>query len=231
LNLPDPETEVRPRQVKGLAVGSIAVLGGLLAVAPVRHALGQGLFLLATGKLGQFQQFLLSLGAWAPLVSAALMVAEAVAVPVPVTIIMVANGLVFGVWPGMLVSLAGGLTGGLIAYTLARLYGRTFAERLLPATALSHAERLMSRYGRGAVVLARWIPGVPGDPIAYAAGVTRLPAHEFLAFTLAGLVPANLATAYLGSQVPGDVPTRYWIGGVTAAAGLWIIWRLTRRAS
>jgi uncharacterized membrane protein YdjX (TVP38/TMEM64 family) len=218
-------------RAKYIALWSIAVLGWLLAIAPVRHVIGEGLLLLATGKLGQFQQLLLSLGAWAPLVSAGLMVAEAVAIPVPVTIIMVANGLVFGVWRGMLVSLAGGLTGGLVAYALARHYGRAAAERLLPATALRHADRLMSRYGRWAVVLARWIPGVPCDPIAYAAGVTRLPAHEFLAFTLAGLVPANLATAFLGSQVTGDVPTRYWIGGIAAAGGLWIVWRLTRRAS
>jgi uncharacterized membrane protein YdjX (TVP38/TMEM64 family) len=218
-------------RAKYIALWLVAALGCLLAIAPVRHALGEGLLLLATGKLGQFKQFLLSLGAWAPLVSAGLMVAEAVAVPVPATIIMVANGLVFGVWRGMLVSLAGGLTGGLVAYALARHFGRAFAERLLSSTALGHADRLMSRYGRGAVVLTRWIPGVPCDPIAYAAGVTRLPAHEFMAFTLAGLVPANLATAFLGSQVPGDVPTGYWMGGIAAAAGLWIVWRLTRRTS
>jgi uncharacterized membrane protein YdjX (TVP38/TMEM64 family) len=216
-------------------VQALLLLGAALlvvAIPPVRHTLGHGLALLALGQLGQFQQYLQSLGAWAPAASIALMTAEALLVPVPVTIIMVANGLVFGLWPGMLVSLAGGLTGGLAAYAIARWLGRALVERILPAPSLRAADRLMAKYGAWAVVLERWIPGVPGDPVSYASGLTRMPAAKFMALTAIGLVPANLVTAFLGTEVPGDVPIRYWIGGWTIVVVGWLVYRKLRpRAS
>ncbi len=203
----------------------------LVAIPPVRHTLGHGLALLATGQLGQFQQYLLSLGAWAPATSIALMTAEALLVPVPVTIIMVANGLVFGLWPGMLVSFAGGLIGALAAYSIGRWLGRALVERILPAPSLREADRLMAKYGGWAVVLERWIPGVPGDPVSYAAGLTRMPAVKFTVLTTIGLVPANLVTAFLGTEVPGDVPITYWIGGWTIVVAGWLFYRRRRKTS
>jgi uncharacterized membrane protein YdjX (TVP38/TMEM64 family) len=208
----------------------LVAAGLVIAIPPVRHTLGHGLALLATGQLGQFQQYLLSLGAWAPAASIALMTAEALLVPVPVTIIMVANGLVFGLWPGMLVSLAGGLTGGLAAYAIARWLGRALVERILPASSLSAADRLMAKYGAWAVVLERWIPGVPGDPVSYACGLTRMPAVKFTLLTTIGLVPANIVTAFLGTEVPGDVPITYWIGGWTLVVAGWLVYRRRPRA-
>jgi len=203
----------------------------VVAVPPVRHTLGHGLALLAIGKLGHFQQYLLSLGAWAPAASIALMTAQALLVPVPVTIIMVANGLVFGLWSGMLVSLAGGLTGGLAAYAVGRWLGRALVERILPAPSLRGADRLMAKYGAWAVVIGRWIPGVPADPVSYAAGLTRMPAVKFTVLTVIGLVPANLVTAFVGTEVPGDVPIAYWIGGWAIVLAGWLTYRAWRPRS
>jgi uncharacterized membrane protein YdjX (TVP38/TMEM64 family) len=209
-----------------LLVGAAALI---VAIPPVRHTLGHGLALLATGELGRFQQYLLSLGGWAPATSIALMTAQALLVPVPVTIIMVANGLVFGLWPGMLVSLAGGLTGGLAAYAIGRWLGRALVERILPAASLRAADRLMAKYGAWAVVIGRWIPGVPADPVSYASGLTRMPAVKFTALTTIGLVPATIATAFLGTEVAGDVPIAYWIGGWTIFVAGWLIYRRQRQ--
>jgi len=213
-------------------VQALLLLGVALfavAIPPVRHTLGHGLALLAAGELGQFQQYLQSLGAWAPATSIALMTAEALVVPVPVTILMVANGLVFGLWPGMLVSFAGGLMGGLAAYVIARWLGRALVERILPAASLGVADRLMAKYGAWAVVLERWIPGVPGDPVSYASGLTRMPAAKFVVLTTIGLIPANLVTAFLGTKVPGDVPITYWIGGWTIVVAGWLFYRRRRK--
>lgn len=199
------------------------------AIPPVRQTLGRGLALLATGQLGQFQQYLLSLGAWAPAASIVLMTAEALLVPVPITIVMVANGLVFGLWPGMLISLAGGLTGALAAYAIGRWLGRALVERMLPAASLAAADRLMTKYGSWAVVLERWIPGVPGDPMSYASGVTQMPAAKFVLLTTVGLIPANLVTAFVGTSVGGDIPLKYWIGGWGIVIAVWLIVRRIRR--
>lgn len=207
---------------------TLAVVLGAVAVPPVRHTLGHSLALLATGQLAQFQQYLRSLGAWAPVVSIALMVAEALLVPVPVTIIMVANGLVFGLWWGVVVSLAGGLAGALAAYAIGRSLGRPVVERFVPAVALREADRLMAKYGPWAIVLERWIPGIPGDPVSYASGMTRLPAMRFFLLTIIGLVPANLVTAFVGINVASDVPFVWWISGWAVVIAGVVTWRIAR---
>lgn len=213
-----------------VAVAMAAALLALgVAAPPVRVTLGRGLALLATGQLAQFQQYLQSLGPWAPLVSVALMVSEALAIPVPVTVIMLANGLVFGVWGGGLVSIAGGLAGALAAYAIGRWIGRALLDWIVPASSLQWADRLMAMYGRWAIVIERWIPGIPGDPVSYAAGMTRVPVASFLGLTIVGIVPAAVASAWLGSQIAGDVPLAYWLSGLLLALVLWVAWRGARR--
>jgi uncharacterized membrane protein YdjX (TVP38/TMEM64 family) len=216
--------------MKSLAGAAAALLVVLVVATPgVGVALGRGLTLLATGQLAQFRQYLQSFGRWAPLLSIGLMVAEAIAIPVPVTIILVANGLVFGVWRGALVSVAGGCAGAMAAYAIGRWVGRRLLERVVPAASFRWADALMTRYGSWAIVLERWLPGVPGDPISYVAGLTRVPALSFLALTMIGLVPANLAAAYLGSRIASDVPPRYWISGLLLAGTIWFGWGFAHR--
>jgi uncharacterized membrane protein YdjX (TVP38/TMEM64 family) len=65
--------------------------------------------------------------------------------------------------------------------------------------------------------------------MSYAAGLTRVPPLSFLGLTMIGLVPANLAVAFLGSQIASDVPMRYWVSGVLLAGTIWIGWRIARR--
>jgi uncharacterized membrane protein YdjX (TVP38/TMEM64 family) len=141
---------------------------------------------------------------------------------------MVANGLVFGLWRGMAISLTGGMVGALAAYAIGRFAGRAVIARLLPASTLAAADQMSRKYGPWAVLLERWVPGVPCDPVSYAAGLTRMPALLFTALTLAGLIPANLVTAYVGSEMPGDIPMRYWFSGVAVVAAGWVVWRAVR---
>jgi uncharacterized membrane protein YdjX (TVP38/TMEM64 family) len=215
---------------KSTRVTLLLLLVGLVGLIPVvRRTLARGLYLLAMGHLGQFHDYLLSLGRWAPLVSIVLMISQAVAIPLPVTFVMVANGVVFGVWGGMLVSFAGGLGGSAAAYFLGRRLGRLMVEGFIPHKALDTAEQLMARYGNWAVVLGRWVPGIPCDPVSYAAGITRMPVSNFLVLTALGLAPANLVTAYLGAQATSDLETSYWLLSLAGLAALWGGWKLLNR--
>jgi uncharacterized membrane protein YdjX (TVP38/TMEM64 family) len=157
------------------------------------------------------------------------MISQAVAVPLPVTVLMVANGVVFGVWGGMLVSFVGGFAGSVVAYGLGHHFGRGVAEGIVPRAALDAADRVMKRRGGWAVVLGRWVPGIPCDPLSYAAGITRMPLVPFLVLTVVGLIPANLVTAYLGAEATTDVKTSYWLLGIAGVAALWGAWTLFKR--
>jgi uncharacterized membrane protein YdjX (TVP38/TMEM64 family) len=87
----------------------------------------------------------------------------------------------------------------------------------------------MAKYGGWAIVVGHWIPGVPGDPLSYASGITHVAPLRFFLLTTLALVPANLVTAYVGAEVADDVPLPYWFGSIAGLAGLWLVWRLTAR--
>jgi uncharacterized membrane protein YdjX (TVP38/TMEM64 family) len=211
------------------ALLAVAVVAAVVAIPPVRTTFTHGLMLLLSGHLGKFQEYLRALGVWGPTVSIILMVASSIAFPVPVTVLMIANGLVFGVWAGMLVSFAGGLAGAVATYIIGRRLGRDAVSRLLSVSSLEAADRAMQRRGGWAIVIGRWIPGVPCDPISYVAGITRMPVVRFLLLTIAGLLPANLASAFVGAEAATDMRLEYWIFGVVIGIGVLFVWALVHR--
>jgi uncharacterized membrane protein YdjX (TVP38/TMEM64 family) len=211
------------------ALLAVATVIAVVVIPPVRTTFTRGLMLLLTGHLGQFQEYLHSLGVWGPTVSTILMVASSIAIPVPVTVLMIANGLVFGVWTGMLVSFAGGMAGAVATYILGRRLGRDAVSHLLTASSLEAADRAMRRRGSWAIVIGRWIPGIPCDPISYVAGITRMPAVRFLLLTIVGLLPANLATAFVGAEAATDVQLQYWVFGVVIGIGALFVWAVIHR--
>jgi len=209
-------------------VAASLITAGAVVIAPVRHVLLRGLSLLAVGHVGPLREYLLSLGLLGPVISVALMIAESVAIPVPVTLIMIANGLVFGLWPGMAISFIGTFLGAVCAYTLGRSLGRTAAERLLPPSVIRSAELFMQRRGPWALVLARWVPGMPCDPASYVAGITRMPVLGFLFFTILGLLPATAGAAFLGVETASAADSIYWTIGIVALGAALIAWWLIR---
>src|SRR5262245_25211858 len=95
-----------PRTSSRRGLGRLLVAAGFLVVVMVslREVLIPAFYELATGRLAQFQHHLHSLGPWGPVFSVALLIAGALGVPLPVTIIMVADGLIYGIQAGMLIS-------------------------------------------------------------------------------------------------------------------------------
>jgi uncharacterized membrane protein YdjX (TVP38/TMEM64 family) len=211
------------------ALLAVGIVIAVVAIPPVRSTFTRGLMLLVSGHLGKFQEYLRGLGVWGPTVSIILMIASSIAVPVPVTVLMIANGLVFGVWTGMLVSFIGGLGGAVSTYVIGRHLGRDAVSRLLSSSNLEAADRAMHRRGSWAIVIGRWIPGIPCDPISYVAGITRTPIVRFVLLTVLGLLPANLVTAFVGAEAATDVQLQYWIFGILIGISVLFVWALIHR--
>jgi uncharacterized membrane protein YdjX (TVP38/TMEM64 family) len=200
----------------------------VLVLAPMRRILVQAFLELAGGQFAQFQHHLQSLGPWGPVLSIALIGAGALALPVPVTIVMVADGLVFGTQLGTLISFVGGVLGALSAYTLGRSFGPAVLERFLPSSARVSG-RSTAPFVTWSVTLWHWIPGLPFNPMSFAAGYMRMSVLTFLFFTTVGLLPACAVTAYLGVRTASDVPAQYWVPGLLSIGALWFAWRALRR--
>lgn len=171
----------------------VIALGLLLVVGP------------SAGGVDNLRELLLSYGHWSILVSAGLMVAQAIIAPLPANVITITNGLVFGPLWGGLLSWSSTLLGSSLCFVLSRALGKPFAARIVGGP-IHGAEQFFQRYGLQAVFVARIMPFVPFDAISYGAGLVGVPYSRFLLATGVGIIPSVLVYSYIGSLI-SDI---YW---------------------
>lgn len=205
-----------------LTLAGLAAAGGAyLGVPAVRGAVDDVVGILTVGDTRQaivgFRAYLLRFGAWAPAVSAALMVFQSVLAPLPAFVVTFANGLLFGWAWGALLSWSSAMVGAALCFGIARGVGRPVVERLVGGTrALEVADVFFRRYGSRAILVSRLLPFVSFDVISYGAGLTPTPLWRFLVATGLGQLPATLLYSYLGENLTGSVRVLFWVFSLTA---------------
>ena len=175
----------------------------------------------AQGAVESLRAYLLGFGAWAPAVSAAMMVLQAVVAPLPAFAVTFTNGLLFGWAWGALLSWSSAMGGAALCFWIARALGRPAVERLAGgAAALEAVDRFFLRHGTRAVLLGRLLPFIPFDPVSYAAGLTATGWRPFLVATGLGQLPATLLYSWLGESASGSVRVLFWLFSLVAAAAV-----------
>ncbi len=204
------------------------VLAAAFGIAVLVHPGTWGTFTaLAAGDKDTLRSMILSFGAFAPVASIVLNVAQAVVAPVPGFVIPFVDGAVFGTWWGMLITWIGGVAGASSCFWIARTFGARFAERICSqfriAGELNHK---LERHAFPAIIMARLIPGVPFDFLSYFVGLTRVRFMPFLAATAIGSAPHAFLYAFMGSSL--QIPL--WLGvlmtpalGLLIAAGRYVV--------
>jgi uncharacterized membrane protein YdjX (TVP38/TMEM64 family) len=182
-------------------------------------------------SIGEVAAYLRGFGAWTPAISIALMVAQSVVAPLPGSLVAAANGVVFGVWWGTLLSWIGGLLGGTASFWLARWLGRDAVARLVGGTRLGRADQFGESEGFWLILIARLIPLISFDFISYLAGLSRMRYTHFMLATAIGMLPGTFAWTALGHDLAlarGSVWRLSLIGLFLVAAGLGGRWWLHR---
>ena len=202
---------------------TVALLAALLVLYLVSDAfrgeVNRAVGVLGSGDTGALRDYILSYGAWAPVVSAALMVLQALAAFLPSFLLGLANGLAFGAFWGGMLSLVSAALAAAISFGIARAVGRVPVEALVGRESLGSADGWFERHGAYAVLVARLIPFVSFDAISYAAGLTRMGFWRFLAATTIGMAPATFVYSYLGERAPQYTgPLLVFFGLFVAAA-------------
>lgn len=118
--------------------------------------------------------------------------------PVPSSLVMILSGVLFGVWRGALLALAGSLIGNWAGFELARRYGHDTARRLVGAAQLERMGRVFARHGAAAILVTRPVP-VLMETLSVVAGLSGMRRGTFLAASLAGTIPTVFAYAYAGA--------------------------------
>lgn len=191
------------RMQLGLALALLAILGlGYWLVAPFQAEVDQALAVARSGDLEQLKLYIQSYGNWAPVASLGLMVGQALAAPVPSFTITFANGLVYGVFWGWLLSLAGHALAATVCFWLARSLGRRPVQTLTGKVGLATVDGWIERRGAVAVLVTRLVPGISFDVVSYAVGLTGMGYGRFIVATVLGTLPQTLLYAYLGQNAP-----------------------------
>lgn len=136
---------------------------------------------------------------WGPLVYLATYIVRPL-VLLPVSVFSLTSGVVFGVWPGLLITYVGIVISGSVAYALGHWLGHTLQfTNVIPKSPALVARRPFE------VVLGLHLTMLPYDLINYSAGVARIPFGSFLLGVLLGMIPGTISLTLLGASV--DIET------------------------
>ena len=138
---------------------------------------------------------------------------------VPRSLLSVAAGFLYGPLWGAVIASCAGLAGALLAFSIGRRIGHTWAmQRIHRHPRMAALERVVDRAGAKVAFLVRLAMFLPFGVINYGFGVTSIPFRDFALGTALGLIPGSILNAYLGSRI--TVVSR--VGSHASPLGLWI---------
>ncbi|NLS09123.1 TVP38/TMEM64 family protein [Nesterenkonia sp. MY13] len=162
----------------------------------------------------ELQAMIADLG-WAGWIVFVILCAIVAITPIPVTIVAVAGGFLFGVVIGSVLAVAGVFLGAWGAYWLARGLGKKTVLRLLGR----HRERVeehLTRAGFEAVCILRLMPGVPYWPVNYGSGVLGVRSSVYVPASLMSIIPGQVSLVAVGNFIAEP--------GIIAGAQVLIAW-------
>jgi len=128
-----------------------------------------------------------------------MMIIQALAIPIPSELVLIAGGLAFEFPFGWLVGALGSIVAALLSFYISRKGGRSLAIKLVGEGGIKFADNWFNRWGAWAVLLGRFAPFIPFDAISYSAGLTTMKLKNFMVPTVIGTLPRTLFYTSLGS--------------------------------
>lgn len=122
----------------------------------------------------------------------------------PGSVVTAAGGVLFGTWFGTLLSVLGATAGATGAFVVGRWLGREQVDRVTGGR-VERVDRWLEDNGFLAVLYLRLVPVVPFNVLNYVAGVTALRRRDYVLATAVGIIPGTFAYSALGSNL--DDPT------------------------
>ena len=117
--------------------------------------------------------------------------------PIPVTIMAVAGGVLFGLVEGSVLSIVGVLIGCWGAYWIARGLGKGTVKKLLGRHSGVVEERLENA-GFQAVFMLRLLPGLPYWPVNYGGGAFGVSQRDFVVASGLAAIPGQISLVAIG---------------------------------
>lgn len=172
-----------------------------------------------------------SYGAWAPVVSVALIQLHIV-VPFPAELMALANGLAFGFWGGLAVNWGGFMLSAFLMYGAGRFWGRPLLERFVSQRRQERLDGWLEQEGVFPLLAVRLVPLVPFNTVCLAAGVIRAPLWTYAWTTGVGILPLGIILTLFGSRMGRDelqFGLTFWVPNAIFLALVLTTWWIFRR--
>ena len=192
----DPEKAARAAVLAILAAG--AAVTWLLAGDEVNK-----LFTFAvSGDVDALAEYFRSYGAWAMLISFVLDVLINAGSVFPSIFISTANGLIFGLPMGILISWLAETTGVVISFWLMRYLFRGTAEKMIAKSSmLMKIDDLSGRNGLQWMALARMLPYFPSGILTAIGAVSKISTRDYIIANLIGKFPSTALEVVIGHDL------------------------------
>ncbi len=152
------------------------------------------------------EQYVLDVGIWGPIAYIGIMVLAIVVSPIPSSPLAIFAGTIFGFWFGALWTMIGATLGAMVAFYLARVFGRPLVVKFVSEKKLREVEeRFPEKHLAWGIFISRLFPTPFFDVVSYAAGLTRVSARAFFIATMFGLVPLVFLFTYFGRVFGGNL--------------------------
>lgn len=174
--------------VRRRIMGAVALMG----------ASGFILTALLTGDVASedIREWVDGLGFWGPVLLVAGLAIAMVIAPIPNPPFMIAAGIVWGTFMGVVYSVLGQLIGSSIIFIISRKAGRRFIPKLVGEAAADKIDMMAKEMGPQLVFWWRMMP-VSFDFAAYAAGLTTMRFATFIVLVFLGsLVPTTVVVGF-----------------------------------
>lgn len=130
-------------------------------------------------------------------------VALAIALCAPASLLYVTGGMIFGLGKGLLLCSAAAILGSSLAFVLARtVFGERVGRVFAKSARLDRFEQALSEHGTWLVTLLRLSLFAPIGPVSYALGVMRISLKSFF-LAMPAVVPSVLVYVYAGHVARG----------------------------
>jgi uncharacterized membrane protein YdjX (TVP38/TMEM64 family) len=173
----------------------------------------------------QVRAWVEGLGAWGPVAIVLLEMIQALLAPIPGQAIEAVSGYLFGPWLGTLFPMIGMGIGSFITFSLGRRFGRPLVIRLIGKPSMARLDDLVRR-GGGAFFFLIWLlPFAPDDLACVAAGLTPMPARQFMVLMLVGRLPGVFVSVWVGANVARIEPLWWVLLFVGIAIAALVLWR------
>ena len=150
-----------------------------------------------------------------------------VLLPVPSSLVMIAHGLLFGIWWGTLLSWVGSVGATLVGFAIGRRGGKLM-DRCLSRREKERADVLLKRWGGLAIIVTRPVP-VLAETTAIIAGSTALSWRMTLLSAIAGSLPPALVYAVVGAKAASlNEGLLIFLLGMLLAGLFWLASRMGR---